>query len=209
MKTLILLTAALALTGCASTDYAQYTKAQTDIAAARHNADAARYQALASIAKDGTDSARVAAVMALALSAGSQQQAAQIAAPQPNQAIQWASILVPGLTQVAGMRYNFLSQQTASNNAAALGLSTNAAFVGLAGRIQAPGSVTTITTTDRNDTTNTLSGTGTLGGGAYSFTDRHDVTSPIAQIVPTVIQPTVITPTVIQPVFAPGTPTTP
>lgn len=203
MKTLILLTAALALTGCASTDYAQYTKAQTDIAAARHNADAARYQALASIAKDGTDSARVAAVMALALSAGSQQQAAQIVAPQASQALQWASILVPGLTQVAGMHFNYLGQQTQSNNAAALGISTNATFASIAGPIQAPGAITTTTMTDRNDTTNILLGTGTLGGGAYSTTDRNDVTSPIVQIVPTVIQPVVITP-VFEPAASPS-----
>lgn len=205
MKTLPILAIAALLTGCAANDYAAYTATQQAIATAKAQADTARYQALATIASTGTDSARVAAVMALALGAGSQQPAAPIAAPQPNQALQWASILVPGLTQVAGMRYSFLSQQTQSNNATALGLSTNATFQGIAGRIQAPGSVTT----------NTLSGTGTLGGGSYSLTDRHDTTTqaapitPVVQIVPTVIQPTVLQPTVITPVFAPTPTTTP
>jgi len=63
----------------------------------------------------------------------------------------------------------------------------------MAGQIQAPGTITT----------NTLSGTATLGSGAYSTQDRHDVTtpapvviSPVVQLVPTVIEPTVITPVI-------------
>lgn len=203
MKTLAILTA-LALTGCASPDYAQYSKAQTDIATARHAADAAKYKAMSDIAASGDSAAKVAAVMAMALGQGSGAQNT-IQAPQASQALQWAQVLVPGLTQVAGMRYQYLSQQTQSNNATALGISTNSTFAGIAGRIQAPGAVTTTTTTDRHDTVTTLSGTGTLGSGAYSTTDRNDVTSPIVQIVPTVIQPTVLQPTVIQPVFEPTT----
>lgn len=179
------LLAALALTACASPDYAQYSKAQTDIATARHGADAARYRALSDIAATGDSSAKVAAVMALAM--GSQGSAAQatMQAPQASQALQWASILVPGLTQVAGMRYQHLSAVVQSNNSAAVAQSTNAAFVGMAGKIQAPGSVTT----------NTLSGVGTLGGGAYATTDRndttatdrHDVTTPAPVVVVPVI----------------------
>ena len=189
----ILILAALVLAGCASPDYAQYSKAQTDIATARHSADAARYRALSDIAATGDSSAKVAAVMALALGANTAQQPV-IQAPQPNQALQWAQILVPGLTQVAGMRYNYLSQQVQSNNATTLGLSTNNAFVGLAGKIQAPGSTFTSTTT--------LSGTGNLGSGTYSTTDRNDVTTQAAPITP-IVQ---IVPTVLQPVFQPATP---
>lgn len=189
----ILILAALVLAGCASPDYAQYSKAQTDIATARHSADAARYRALSDIAATGDSSAKVAAVMALALGANTAQQPV-IQAPQPNQALQWAQILVPGLTQVAGMRYNYLSQQVQSNNTTTLGLSTNNAFVGLAGKIQAPGSTFTSTTT--------LSGTGNLGSGTYSTTDRNDVTTQAAPITP-IVQ---IVPTVLQPVFQPATP---
>ena len=189
----ILILAALVLAGCASPDYAQYSKAQTDIATARHSADAARYRALSDIAATGDSSAKVAAVMALALGANTAQQPV-IQGPQPNQALQWASILVPGLTQVAGMRFNYLSQQVQSNNATTLGLSTNNAFVGLAGKIQAPGSTFTSTTT--------LSGTGNLGSGTYSTTDRNDVTTQAAPITP-IVQ---IVPTVLQPVFQPATP---
>jgi hypothetical protein len=171
-----------ALTACASPDYAQYSKAQTDIATARHQAQSEKYKALAAIAQRGDSAAQVAAVMALALGNGGGGAASPIQAPQASQALQWASILVPGLTQVAGMRYQYLGQQTASNNATALGLSTNSAFVGLAGQIQAPGSTTTTT----------LSGTGALGSGTYSLVDRNDATTttqaapivPIVQVVP-------------------------
>ena len=193
MKTLTIILAALAMTACASPDYAQYSRAQTDIATARHAADAAKYKAMSDIAASGDSGAKIAAVMAMAMgqSGGGQ---TQIAAPQASQALQWASILVPGLTQVAGMRYNYLSQQAQSNNATTLGLSTNNAFVGLAGKIQAPGSTFTSTTT--------LSGTGNLGSGTYSTTDRNDVTTQAAPITP-IVQ---IVPTVLQPVFQPATP---
>lgn len=197
MKTILtFLLVALALTGCASQDYAQYSKAQTDIATARHAADAAKYKAMSDIAASGDSGAKIAAVMAMAMGqAGGAQNTIQ--APQASQALQWASILVPGLTQVAGMRYSFMSQQTASNNATALGISTNTTFAGIAGKIQAPGAITTTT----------LSGTGNLGSGTYSTADRHDVLNtspvitPVVQVVPTVIEPTVIAPTVITPVI--------
>ena len=183
MKTLVIITA-LALTACASPDYAQYAKSA-------EASSVARSKALSDIAASGDSSAKVAAVMALAMGAGN----STLQAPMPNAALQWAQILVPGLTQVAGMRYSYLSQQTQSNNATALGISTNATFAGIAGKIQA---APTITTT-------TLSGTGNLGSGTYATTDRHDVTSPIVQVVPTQITPTVIQPTVLQPVFQPTT----
>ena len=185
---------ALALTGCASTEYGQYSKAQTDIATARHAADAAKYKAMSDIAASGDSSAKVAAVMAMALGGNSGVQTT-IQAPQASQALQWASILVPGLTQVAGMRYSYMSQQTSSNNATALGISTNATFAGIAGKIQAPGATTT------------LSGTGNLGSGTYGTTDRNDVLNtapvitPVVQVVPTVIEPVIqVTPTVLNPI---------
>ena len=210
MKTIItFLLVALALAGCSTNDYAQYSKAQTDIATARHAADAAKYKAMSDIVASGDSASKVAAVMAMALGQGGGVQNT-IQAPQASQALQWASILVPGLTQVMGMRYNYLSQQTQSNNATALGISTNATFAGIAGRIQAPAAnITTntdrndVTTTDRHDTVTTLSGTGTLGSGTYSTTDRNDVLNtaapvitPVVQVVPTVIEPTVIAPLV-------------
>ena len=211
MKYLLLPLALLA--GCSTTAYEQYAKSTEAASVARSNA-------LAEIAKSGDSSAKVAAVMALALGGGSQ---TQLQAPATNEALQWASVLVPGLTSVMGMRYNYLSQQNASNNATAVAVSTNETMLGIAGKIQAPVANITTTTTlsgtgnlgSGSYTTNAnpvLSGTGTLGSGAYSTVDNHSVDNhtitptPVTVIAPTVITP--VTPTVPI-VITPVTPTVP
>ena len=208
MKTLSILLA-LALTGCASTEYSEYAKAQGEIARAKSDADTARYQALSKVAETGSEGARIAAVMALAFSgSGTNTQAVQtVQAPQASSALQWASILVPSLTNIAGMHYASKANIAATESAARVSESTTAAFVGIAGKIQAPvvtnpqANVTTTTTTTSTDnhastvdnhavstaststsstsnptTTTTLSGTGTLGSGAYS-TQANPVTT--------------------------------
>lgn len=190
MKRLILIICALALTGCASTEYAQYSKAQTDIAAAKSASDTARYQALASIAKDGDGASKVAAVMALALGGTAQTPAAQIAAPQRSDALMWASILVPGITQAYAIGKSADVAINSSNNATATSLATTAGFVGISSQIQAPGDI------------NTLSGTGTLGSGDYIYD------APVTPVVPVVVVPdTVINqPVVVTPIIQPVTP---
>ena len=194
---------ALLFTGCASPDYQHYLSAQAASATAQAQADAARYQALATIAQtDGT--AAVAAAMALAM--GGQRQV-QIAAPQPNAALQWASVLVPALGQAYAVGQNARVSIAASDSSVRNTQAMTGGFVAIASQIQAPviaapvlpqAHVTTTTTTTTTDNSRVLSGTGTLGSGAYSATDRHDVNSPIVQIVPNVLQPAVI-----QPVFQP------
>lgn len=170
MKTILFILAlALTLTGCASGDYALYAKAQSDVEVARHNADAAKYAAMASIAQSGDQSAKVAAVMALAMGQGSAAPQSTMQAPQASTALQWAQVLVPGLTQVAGIAANMRVGLAQSDNSAKLGISTNEAFVGMAGKIQAPASNTTTTTTS------TLSGSGVLGSGTYSLNPTSKV----------------------------------
>jgi hypothetical protein len=163
----------LLLAGCASPGYEQYIAAQQSIAVSRGDAERARYNALAAIAKTGDPAASVAAAMALAM--GGQQQPVQIAAPQ-NEWLQWASVLVPALTQAYAIGQSANVAINASNNAARSAEATTAGFVGMAGKIQAPviaptvlpqANVSTITNT-------TLSGTGTLGSGSYS-TDYHGI----------------------------------
>jgi len=176
MKILLtLIFAALALTGCANTEYSQYAKSA-------EASSVARSKALSDIAASGDSSAKVAAVMALAMGAGN----AQLQAPAPNSVLQWAQVLVPGLTQVMGMRYQYLSTVTQSNNAAATAQSTNSTFSGIAGLIQA---APTITNTDRHDV----------------YTPAPVVVNTPTPLVPVVVnQPTVITPVVqITPVFVP------
>jgi len=233
--TLLPLLAMLSMAGCASPDYAQYSKAQTDIAVARYTADAAKYKAMSDIAAQGDVSAKVAAVMAIALGSNNTGAQASIQAPQASPALQWASILVPSLTQVAGMRYQYLSTQTQSNNAAAVAISSNGtiasmgnniasagaagstALVNVAGLIQAPAANNTTTTTLSGTgtmgagsyTTNAnpvLSGTGTMGGGAYSTVDTHAVDNHTVTPAPVVVTPVTPTvPVVVQPVVTPPT----
>ena len=144
---LILIAAALALTGCASyTDYYRSVDAanarQVEVQRAQAEADAIRYQALMRIAESGDATAKVAATMALAL--GTQGRHVPLAVPaQPqNEALQWASILVPGVTQGMGIYYNAKTNMNANNNATALGLSTNQTFGQFATEINSPTVVT-------------------------------------------------------------------
>jgi hypothetical protein len=150
MKTIIAIIAALALTGCATgQQYQAYAEAHKAQAAAQ----TARYQALADIARMGDTTAKVAAVISLQ---GAGQQQSQIATPRSagDQALQWASVLVPAVSQAYMIGQNVKLGMRQSDNATALGVSTNGAFVGIAGKIQAP-NVTTVTNTSTNTSTRT------------------------------------------------------
>ena len=192
MKTLVIvsvLTATL-LAGCANTEYLAYSKAQTEIEVSKNLALSAKYKAMETIAQSGDSTAKVAAVMALSMgSQGGSSQGTAIAAPAPNQALQWASVLVPGVTQVLGMRYNYLSTVQQSNNSAAVAQSTNASFVGIAGKIQATNTSNTI-----------LSGTGSLGTGTYTTTDNTSTPTVVNPLVVTQPEPVIVDPTVVNPV---------
>lgn len=191
MKTALTLLAALALTACASPDYEQYAKAQESIAISKSQSDAARYRAMSDIAVSGDSSAKVAAVMAMALSQGNAQ-TQQIAAPQPNQALQWASILVPGLTQIYGIRANADVAMRSSDNAAATSAATTAGFVGIAGKIQAAGP---------SYTYGANSGANSGNSGRLAGTTMMDATSTptvVYQPAPVVVQPVIVDPVVVQ-----------
>ena len=154
MKYIAFLIFSFGLTGCATgQQYAAYADAHKAQAAAQ----TARYQALADIAKMGDTTAKVAAVMSLQM--GGQQHQGQIAAPKTagDHLIQWTSILLPSLTSIYGINKQASVGIAQSNNATALGISTNAAFVGMASQIQAPAP------------NMTLSGTGVLGSGSYTI----------------------------------------
>lgn len=158
------------LAGCTSTEqYKMYADSHAQMETAKYNAEAAKYKAMSDIANNGTEAAKVAAVMAIALggnSGGNKTNGLQ--APQQSEALQWAQILVPGVIQTVGIVANRQVAINQSNNAASVANSTNAAFVGMAGKIQAPAANVTTTTNNTDNHTQTLSGTGTLGSGAYS-----------------------------------------
>jgi len=152
MKLLATTLAVLSLTGCATGQYQAYADAHKAQAAAQ----TARYQALADIAKMGDTTAKVAAVMSLQM--GSQQNT-QINAPKSwaDYALQWTGLLLPTFGQVYTINKQTSLGLRQSDNATALGVSTNSAFVGIASQIQAPAANVT------------LSGTGVIGAGTYSI----------------------------------------
>jgi len=153
MRLIATLICALALTGCAH-EYAAYAEAHKAQAAAQ----TARYQALADIAKMGDTTAKVAAVMSLQMGGGQQSQ--QIAAPKTwaDYAMQWTGLLLPTVGQVYTINKQTSLGMRQSDNATALGISTNNAFVGMAGKIQAPAANVT-----------TIGGNGVIGSGSYSI----------------------------------------
>jgi hypothetical protein len=153
MKLLAIAVCALSLTGCATKEYQAYADAHKAQAAAQ----TARFQALADIARQGDTTAKVAAVMSLQMGGG--QQNAQIATPKSwaDYALQWTGLLLPTLGQVYTVNKQTSLGMRQSDNATALGISTNAAFVGIASQIQAPAANMTI------------SGTGVIGAGTYSI----------------------------------------
>jgi hypothetical protein len=179
MKLIVIAVTALALTGCANTSqYQAYAEAHKAQAAAQ----SARYQALADIAKMGDTTAKVAAV--ISLQAGGQNQT-QIAAPRSasDQALQWASVLVPAVSQAYMIGQNVKLGMRQSDNATALGVSTNGAFVGIAGKIQAPAANVT-TTIGANSGANS-GNSGRLAG--TSITDNTHVPTVVVQPAPIIV----------------------
>jgi hypothetical protein len=153
MKLIATLLCALSLTGCATAEYQAYA----EVHKAHAQAQAARYQALADIARQGDTTAKVAAVMSLQMGGGQQNQ--QVAAPKTwaDYAMQWTGLLLPTVGQIYTVNKQTSLGMRQSDNATALGVSTNAAFVGIASKIQAPAANVT------------LSGTGVIGDGTYSI----------------------------------------
>ena len=153
MRLIAALICALALTGCAH-EYAAYAEAHKAQAAAQ----TARYQALADIAKQGDTTAKVAAVMSLQMGGG--QQNTQIAAPKnwADYALQWTGLLLPTVGQVYTINKQTSLGMRQSDNATAVAVSTNNAFLGMASQIQAPAANVT-----------TIGGNGVIGAGSYSI----------------------------------------
>ena len=154
MRMIAPLIAVLSLTGCATGQYEAYAAAHKAQAAAQ----TARYQALADIAKMGDTTAKVAAV--ISLNAGNTPQNAQINAPKnwADYALQWTGLLLPTFGQIYTINKQTTLGMRQSDNATAVAVSTNSAFVGIASQIQAPAANVT-----------TIGGNGVIGAGSYSI----------------------------------------
>lgn len=177
----------LFLGGCATAEYAAYADAHKAQAAAQ----AARYQALADIAKQGDTTAKVAAVMSLQMQGGQGQ--SQISAPvsTADRVLQWTATLLPTLTQAYGINKQAQLGIAQSNNATAIGLSTNAAMVGIAGKIQAPAAnVSTSNTTTTASTVGANSGANSGNSGRLagtSITDNTSTPTVVTQPAPVIV----------------------
>lgn len=179
------LAAVLIMSGCASQDYALYADSVQKSDVARYKAESAKYKAMSDIASSGTEAAKVAAVMALALGNQQANQTTKLQAPKSSAetALQWVGVLAPTIVQAYAIKANTQLGMNQSDNATRVAESTNSAFVGIAGKIQAPAANVSTTTTDNHAVS--LSGTGSLGSGSYSTnanptttTDSHNVSTP-------------------------------
>lgn len=137
IATLLLAFCALFITGCATQDYHLYSTAQVEIAKAHAAAESARYDAMARIAASGSDTARVAAMMAMQ---APKDRPDTVAAPRPasDQLLQALGILAPVVAQGYVARQNAILGMRQSDNAASVGISANSTFLGLGRAIQAP-----------------------------------------------------------------------
>lgn len=164
---IVALTSALLMGGCAS-DYGKYAQMQTDIQTAKSTADAAKYQAIATIGSSGDVTAKVASLFAISYAQATPQTTNLVAPKSTGDTIrEWASVLMPSLVQGYGMYSNTQLGKTQSDNATSLGISTNDTFLGIAGKIQAPAANMTI------------GGDGVIGGGSFSAITESYNPAPI------------------------------
>lgn len=175
MKYLLLVL--LLLAGCASTDknYAAYLAGQQAIAVQQAEAQKAKYAAIAKGMETGTDTAKAVGMMALAMA---QTPMINVAPPPESDALKWAAVIMPSITNLGMGYYTYAAGKANSNAQRDIAMSTNSAFASMGGSIatagtagypfiQAPGPVTTTTTTNTTTNTNTNSNnvTRTCNGG--------------------------------------------
>lgn len=106
-----------------------------EIQQARYQAEAARYTAIASVAKDGDATSQAIAVVSMSMMSGSAQQApasqGTVMPQQPqNEALQWASVLAGPLTHLGLGMINKSISINANDNARDIQLNTNAMIGG-------------------------------------------------------------------------------
>jgi len=211
---LIAIPLVLALTGCATNEYAAYAEAQK----ARAQADAARYAALAKIAEMGDTTAKVAAVISLNTQGGNQP---QIAMPRSwaDYALQFTGALLPVVGQMYAVNKQTSLGIRQSDNATTLGIAqansnrdvqtaTITGFASMAGlgfktasdiasNIQAP------------QPNMTLNGNGVIGSGTYSIGPNSGANSGnTGKLAGTTLTDQTSTPTVVRPEVVTNTNTT-
>lgn len=151
--------------GACATGQTEYYAAET----ARHEAEGKRWEAMASIAKEGDSTTKTVAMVTMALGNQGSHQATAAPRNSMDYLMQGLSIFVPVLGQAYAINQSTRLGIAQSENNTALGVSTNNAFVGMAGKIQAaPAPQANIITT------NNIGGDGNVGSGSLSKTDTHN-----------------------------------
>lgn len=185
MKKILLALVALSLVGCASPEYGQYLEAQVTMAREARQAADAKAAALVKVCDSGKESACLVAAFALGQANGSSGQAAASFAPPESafdKGLRIVGAVLPFATQIVIAKTNANAMNHQSDNSTLLGIkqaefasntaaSTNSAFVGIAGKIQAP----TVVVPQANVTT-ILGGSGVIGSGSFS-TQANPVTT--------------------------------
>jgi len=145
LKILVLLVVAVFTAGCASSGNLDYYRAvdasnlrAAEIARGNSDVEVARINALSSLSSSEDPVTRTAAVMAIAFSGQMQPiQGTSVAVPEKpvNEALQWASILVPSLTNLGMGAFVWDNQKTQTIAQRDITLSTNQSFVDLGSTI--------------------------------------------------------------------------
>lgn len=172
---LVLAVLLVLVTGCASVnkEYAAQLAAAQSIAQAQAAARQEQVRQMGMIAQSGDATAKAVAVMAMAMI---QMPSMEVPRPPESEALKWAAVLMPAITNLGMGYYTYAAGKANSNAQRDIAISTNQAFSVMGGHIatagtagypfiQAPGPITTTTTTTTNTTTNSNNTTRTCNGG--------------------------------------------
>jgi len=119
------------LSGCATPGYDRYADAIAKQAEYRADVERERAKAIIALAQGGDATTRTVAVLMLAMQQGSTQ-SAQIEPPR-DQALAWASLIVPSATALAGGYFGYRLGITQSNNSAATSIAGYGTMGSIAG----------------------------------------------------------------------------
>ena len=125
MKRVILVAAALSVTGCANNGYKEYADAVARQSEALAGAKNEQTKALMELARGGDATTKTVAVLMMALNGAAASASAPAINPPKNEVMEWAAILLPGVTGIVSNWFGYSLGKTQSNNATA---ATTAAY---------------------------------------------------------------------------------
>jgi hypothetical protein len=181
---------ALSLMGCQTQGYQEYALAMSRIAESQASVAREQAQAMILLAKDpqASDTTRTVAIMMLAMGAQNAKSTVQLQ-PPPNEALQWASVILPSLTNLGLGYFGYRTAVHVSDNQAETTQASYAAFASFKpqpidfGALTRP-NVTNTTTTTTTDVTN-QTGLVIVGGGEGSQSPA--VIPPVVVVPPVVV----------------------